>query len=140
MEYRKVLQSVQKGDTLVYSLTLMNCRDCNSRNLNQSPFCTTKSKVGPLKWANEATDLYKKTGYIPEYVKILESSSRNSYGTRRLKQEEFFAGHIEVNHYNHLIILRVTFPYSNDQTYDAYERDIAVVNIFMGKTTATGKF
>ena len=28
----------------------------------------------------------------------------------------------------------------NDQTYDAYDRDITIVNIFMGEATAQGLF
>ena len=77
-------------------LIKINVRPCNSKNLNQSPFCKTGNKNGPLKWAEEASNLYNKTGYIPEYVRKLKTSLRNVHGTRRLKEDEIFSGNEEV--------------------------------------------
>ena len=74
----------------------INVRPCNSKNLNQSPFCEIGNKYGPLKWAEEASNLYNKTGYIPEYVRKLKTSLRNIHGTRRLKEDEIFTENIEV--------------------------------------------
>ena len=103
-------------------------RGCDSRNLNLSPLCqlSTSSllKLQPVvdgTYGNWSTD----------YSSGIGGPIRRSYPTLRMRREELLTS-----------LTKVTFCLHNnrifdkdDPTYSAYERDIAVVNIFFGDST-----
>ena len=114
---------------------------CDSRNLNLSPLCDLGSHTKPQAWAKEVKEVYDKDRsalYVrichmvffthgrtlccspPDYVARVESPIRQHYPVPRAKEQEIIESIRE------------------DSEYNAYDKDIAVVNIFFGKPTTIG--
>ena len=91
---------------------------------------------GPAKWAEEVKGLYE-DDIVPGYIKAMVSPMRsigeneecwdakNTYKCRKLKNPK------------NAFLFSINFQ--TETEYNAFERDITVLNIFFGKTTAIGK-
>ena len=113
---------------------------CDSRNLNLSPFCNLTS-TSLVKWQPDAKKAYagiKNANYISE----LNEPMRPKYPPNKA-QEELLPSLTEVKHFCRGYFYKnfnVTFFHKKgDQMYNAYEKDIAVVNLYFGDSTSFGK-
>ena len=99
-------------------------RSCDSHNLNTNPLCDLTDTVGTRPWARAVTEEYGPVGDFnnPDYITSLEDPIRKLYPDLVTKQGE---------------ILRKKGD--EDPKYDAYKEDIAILNIYFGKSTALGK-
>ena len=96
----------------------LHCRPCDSYNLNSSPLCNLTGRAGPLYWAGAAKELYsEQTGEVPDYVARLTGNMRRFYWGGKFQNEVLLPNTAE----------------NRDKEYNAFEEDIAVVNIFFGK-------
>ena len=87
------------------------------------------------KWQNAVNDTYGSSSDGLDYINGLPSPTRKEYKKPIMRKREILSSLSEV-------ILDFLFfhPPQEDPVYNAYERDIAVVNIFFGQTTAFGNF
>merc|ERR1712130_564260 len=89
-----------------------NLMKCDSRNLNLNPLCMLKTGSLPALWTERVKETYKESdSSVPSYISSLANSMRR-------------------RHKDQLLV-----PESTDEFYNAWEEDIAVVNIFFGKDT-----
>ena len=90
-------------------------RKCDSGNLGVSRFCSLNNKAlpQPTKYGTQVKAEYDSRELDPAYISGLESSIRTYYKT--LPDGDVFT--------------------QNPKTYDAYEKDIALVQIFFRKST-----
>ena len=110
---------------------------CDSKNINASPFCNLSNTLGPVKWASDVKRMYtNKT--MPEYVESLLSSTRYNYATEERRNDELLEPLVQVGLKNDKVLFFFLFFLQIYSSYNAFERDIAVVNIFFGKTNAKG--
>ena len=92
------------------------CRPCDSYNLNTSPLCNLTETGGTLYWAEDARNLYNETGEMPDYVSPLGGPMRNFYPGDKFKHE----------------VLKLK---NKEIAYNAFEKDIAILNLYFGKDT-----
>jgi len=96
--------------TYSYSSTKASApfRNCDSQNLNLSPFCDLETNTPPFAWENKIRQLYDE-GDLPEYVRNIHQGTaiRKRSPSKTLIDDE--------------------------QPYDAFKKDIAVVNIYFGQ-------
>jgi hypothetical protein len=112
-------------------------RRCDSRTLNLSPFCTLSSPSPDtrLKWLPTVNSIYGAVS--PAYLSGLAGPLRREYPTHRMEEDEI------LKHLTKVMIHRQTnqmYPSQGDPMYNAYERDLAVVNIFFGDSTVFGEY
>ena len=123
---------------------LPNSRLCDSRNLNLSPFCTlTTSSL--VKWQPTINKTYEDIN--TNYTSGLPGPMRPRY-PQSMADEELFSSLTKVNDFNqhsrylYNFILFYTQlrlkPLKGNPKYNAYEKDIAVVNIYFGDSTVFG--
>ena len=95
-------------------VTSVPFRRCDSSNFGVSQFCSLSNKLllRPVKFAIQVEKEYESYNQSPYYF-TLESSIRN---------------------YSNTIAMGDIFT-QNEKTYDAYEKDIALVHIFFRKAT-----
>ena len=92
-------------------MTEAKFRPCDSLNLNSSPRCRLTNTTGSLlSWATAARSRYAAAGPLPAYVAGLQSSLREVGKTGITPAEQ----------------------------YEAYERDIAELNIYFGHRVGQG--
>ena len=112
-------------------------RQCDSRNLNLSPFCGLDSSSTLLKLQPTLEATYKKDRVEASYVQDLQSPMRKEYPHSSMASDEILSVLTEV-----AILLQellfIEFSLQDDPQYNAYERDIAVVNFFFPDLTAFG--
>ena len=100
-----------------HKITTQPFRRCDERNLDLTDFCKIDldGSISPQIWAQQVMDDFvEKKGEVPMYLlPQLESSIRT------IKRSYF---------------LRDLFP-SSTKKYDAYEKDIAVLNVFFDSPT-----
>ena len=103
---------------------ISHCRSCNSHNLNTNPLCDLTDTVGTRPWARAVTEEYGPVGDFnnPDYITSLEDPIRKLYPDLVTRQGEILKKKGE-----------------KDPEYDAYKEDIAILNIYFGKSTAIGK-
>ena len=114
------------------SLSFM-LRSCDSRNLNLSPFCNT-SATSLVMWQTNMEETYGNT--TTSYVSGISGPMRLKY-PRATAKKELIHSLTKV-----LIWYRIyddNFDKQGDQWYNAYEKDIALVNIYFGDSTVLGK-
>ena len=103
-------------------------RRCDQRNLNYSPLCSLSPKFSPPPWQKSVLDIYKRqqeinrAGSVPSYVEALDRVEREYYPSLAARQRE--------------IMESFTGP-DYEQTYNAYEGDIAVMYVYFGQPTTT---
>ena len=107
-------------------------RRCDQRNLNYSPLCSLSPKFSPPPWQKSVLDIYKRqqevtggragAGAVPSYIKDLDRVEREYYPSLVSRQRE--------------IMESFTGP-DYQQTYNAYEGDIAVLYVYFGQPTTT---
>ena len=103
-------------------------RRCDQRNLNYSPLCSLSPKFSPPPWQKSVLDIYKRqqevnrAGAVPSYVEALDRVEREYYPSLAARQRE--------------IMESFTGP-GYEQTYNAYEGDIAVLYVYFGQPTTT---
>mgnify|MGYP001372843974 CR=1 FL=1 len=103
-------------------------RRCDQRNLNYSPLCSLSHKFSPPPWQKSVLDIYKRqqevnrAGSVPSYVEALDRVEREYYPSLAARQRE--------------IMESFTGP-DYEQTYNAYEGDIAVMYVYFGQPTTT---
>ena len=103
-------------------------RRCDQRNLNYSPLCSLSPKFSPPPWQKSVLDIYKRqqevnrAGSVPSYVEALDRVEREYYPSLASRQRE--------------IMESFTGP-DYEQTYNAYEGDIAVMYVYFGQPTTT---
>ena len=112
-------------------------RQCDSRNLNLSPFCGLKSSSAlKLQPTLEAT--YRESSVETSYVQDLKSPLRREYPSRSMASEEILSILTTVCPHPLSEELSCSFL-QGDPKYNAYKRDIAVVNLFFGDSAVFGK-
>ena len=96
-------------------VTSIPFRRCDSSNFGVSQFCSLKHKylLRPNKFAVQIEKEYESNNEFPDFTSILESSIRK---------------------FSKTIDKGDIFPL-NDKTYDAYNKDIALVHIHIRKAT-----
>ena len=104
-------------------------RGCDSRNLNLSPLCQLSSTGSLLKLQPAVNGIYGNSS--TDYTSSISGPVRRSYPTHRMTQEELLTSLTEVT----FCLQNNSIFDKDDPTYSAYERDIAVVNIFFGDST-----
>ena len=134
-------------------------RSCDSRNLNLNPLCTLENGPIPKLWMDQVralSDYYTSTYYctgekrklaqvkevyqrkkgasLPDYIKGLSNPNREKYYDSLVKLQP------EVNRLSILIIL-ISFEDMDEAsaTYNAWEEDLATLNIFFGQETVMGE-
>ena len=101
-----------------------NLRPCDSYNLNSSPLCWLLERAGPLYWAGDALALYsQQLDQVPDYVTELERADRRLYPGEKFDTE----------------VLRTDTVENKNAEYNAFEQDIAVLNIYFGKDSVPGR-
>ena len=111
-----------------YTLSKAKFRRCDQRNLNYSPLCSLSPKFSPPPWQKSVLDIYKRqqevnrAGAVPSYVEALDRVEREYYPSLAARQRE--------------IMESFTGP-GYEQTYNAYEGDIAVLYVYFGQPTTT---
>ena len=111
-------------------------RRCDSRNLNLSPFCGLDASSTPLKLQ---PTVYASYGSIdPNYVQNLPSPMRKEYPIESMVSNEILSTLAEV--WLWLFTKRnIPICSQDDPVYNAYERDIALVNLFFPDSTVFGQ-
>ena len=102
-------------------LWLLFCRPCDSHNLNTNPLCDLTDTAGIRPWARAVKEEYGKKD-VPYYITSLEDPYRKLYPDPITKAGEL-----------------LTKKAKEDSEYDAFKEDIAILNIYFGKSTALGK-
>ena len=113
-----------------YSASVASFRRCDQRNLNYSPLCSLSPKFSPPPWQKSVLDIYTRQqgrgggggGAVPGYVEELESVERAHYPSLAARQREIVES-----------LTRAEYQ----QTYNAYEGDIAVLYVYFGQPTTT---
>ena len=96
-------------------------RRCDSRNLDVSSLCKLSSGEETVLWSDEVSRLYRsKPGYIESLKK--NGSWRKLYPTQYMQESEILT----------------TMTQASVVEYDAFENDIAMVEIYFGSPTAVG--
>ena len=92
-----------------------------------------------MKWAENMRKLYEEEiSFLPSYIENLESPLRMSYPSEELQERELMRNLAEVLVF-FIQILTLIFKYCQENSvYNAFEKDIAVINIFFGESTALG--
>ena len=98
-----------------HMVTSIPFRRCDSSNFGVSQFCSLKNKylLRPSKFAVQIEKEYESNNEFPAFTSMLESSIRR---------------------FSKTIAKGDIFPL-NDKTYDAYNKDIALVHIYFRKAT-----
>ena len=115
---------------LVYQL-ISSFRRCDSRNLDMSPLCKLSSGVQPAMWSDEVLqlyNLYKENEDIedyPDYIKQYQDggNKRRFYPTESEKDRE---------------IISTLARNSELENYDAFEKDMSMVEVYFGAQTTLG--
>ena len=93
------------GLIFIFKIELISFyRRCDSRNLNLSPLCDLSNKAGPFYWKTSVSDVYKKIGSIPDYIRNKEASERDFYLNNFLKNREIMPSFIKAS-VNHLYLI-----------------------------------
>ena len=105
--------------------------------MNLSPFCTLNANSVLPKWQSAVNETYGVSGNGLEYISGLPSPIRKEY-KKQVRGREILSSLSEVffQFKRRYLILR---HFQENPAYNAYEKDIAVVNIFFGQSTAFGK-
>ena len=96
------------------------CRLCDSHNLNTNPLCDLTDTAGTRPWGRAVREEYNSSN-LPDYISSLEDPYREHYPNTVARQEEILSERVK------------TVP-----TYDAFKEDVAILNIYFGKSTALG--
>ena len=103
--------------TVIYEPSLYSIpfRRCDTGNLGVSRFCNLNNKnlPQPTKFATQIVNEYKARNMTPDFLRSMESNIRTYFAT--LKDGDLFT--------------------LNQKTYDAYDKDIALIQIFFQKST-----
>jgi hypothetical protein len=103
-----------KKTSYSHTISRLPLSNCDYTNLGVSFFCHTVYTLflQPKRFADQVKREYSNRGTIPDYISSLESSQRTI--------KAFPSGDIFTQ---------------NPKTYDAYDRDIAVIELFFEKST-----
>merc|ERR1712032_419359 len=114
-----------------YSTTVTSSafRLCDSRNLNLSPFCNL-SESSLAKWRPAINSTYGED--TTNYTNGVPGPLRLKYPKISWTEQELLVSLTQVSIQNAFID---HYPLQGDAYYNAYEKDIAVVNIFFGGST-----
>ena len=97
-------------------------RSCDSHNLNTNPLCDLTDTAGTRPWGLAVKKEYgEKEEDYPEYIKDLKNPNRNVYPDELTRALEI-----------------LTNKKDRNPKYDAFKEDIALLNIYFGKSTALG--
>ena len=108
---------------------------CDSRNLNLSPFCNL-NLTSLAMWQPSILETYgnQTTSYVNQMSGPLRLKYPDSMGERELISS--LTQVIEANQPN---LGSNQLFYQDHVSYNAYEKDIAIVNIFFGDSTGFGE-
>ena len=111
--FRECIHCLPDCNRTVYSqkVTIQPFRQCDERNLFMTDFCTldAENMISPQIWAKQVIENFVRTnGKVPAYLSNLKSSKRTIKDSYIL--HNFFDG--------------------LKKDYDAYDQDIAVLNVF----------
>ena len=97
-------------------------RSCDSHNLNTNPLCDLTDTAGTRPWGLAVKKEYgKEEENYPEYIKDLKNPNRYVYPDGLTRALEI-----------------LTKKKDRNPKYDAFKEDIALLNIYFGKSTALG--
>ena len=103
------------------SVTAAPFRKCDYKNLGVSKLCSFDTKLSPPIWGQQVLSQYideLPTG-VPPYISNIVSTNRRNFADAKASGKPVF-----------------TAETNNKPTYDAYEKDIAMVTFFFESTTA----
>ena len=131
-------------------------RSCDSRNLNLEPLCTLEKGPLPKLWLTEVKSYqsncfhahhaqvestYRRKGKsesIPDYIANITSPKRARHFDSLVKMDPEVSVTKKGEEHSSILIP----PQNGDATtykYDAWEEDIATLNIFFGQESVMGK-
>ena len=97
-------------------------RRCDQRNLNYSPLCSLSPKFSPVLWQQPVKEIYDQMETPPDYIQSMEDVQRYFYPSDVARNREIVESYTYSQH---------------KQTYNAFEKDIAVLHVYFGQPTAT---
>ena len=106
---------------------------CDSRNLNLSPFCNLATPTNLAKWQPAINSTYGST--TTDYTSQLQGPLRLKYPSN--PEKELLVSLTQVLIRNASFVMNDLIQ--GEAYYNAYEKDIAVVNIFFGGSTVFGE-
>ena len=116
---------------------------CDSTNLNLSPLCditadTTASQA--TLWGQAATATYLNMGLKPDYVENILGPTRQFYINQDRMDRELLSSIVEVRQdsRHHFSVIFIFSVQSRSVGYNAFERDISILNIYFGDSTVMG--
>ena len=103
------------------SVTAAPFRKCDYKNLGVSKLCSFDTNLSPPIWGQQVLSQYKDElpDGVPTYIANLVSSNKRKFADTRASGVPIF-----------------TADTNTRPTYDAYEKDIAMVTFFFESTTA----
>ena len=85
--------------------------------------CKLTAREGPLYWAEDAAALYtQQLGHTPDYIARLEQGGRKLFPGQKFQDE----------------VLLPNITQNKKIQYNAFEMDIAILDIYFGKDTLPG--
>ena len=102
------------------AVPILHCRPCDSHNLNTNSMCDLTDTAGTRPWGRAVREEYSADN-LPDYIASLEDPVRKLYPDNAARTGEILTKKV------------AAYP-----EYDAYKQDIAILNIYFGKSTALG--
>ncbi|XP_023344136.1 mucin-5AC [Eurytemora carolleeae] len=93
-------------------------RRCDSRNFDLSPLCSSFPSSGTVIWADHVNNSFNSEEYTPTYL-LPQGPTRDYYSPGNIKKEIFSS-----------------LTKADVRTYNAFERDIAVVHVYVASSVA----
>ena len=110
---------------------------CTSRNLNLNSFCNLTDDASLAKWKPAIQATYENISKSPRYIRELSGPMRLVHPDW-MAEKELITSLIKVLIHQVVVLEQFHFSFQGEY-YNAFEKDIAVVNIFFGKSTVFGK-
>ena len=117
---------------------------CDSTNLNLSPLCDITAENSASQatlWGQAASATYLDRGLKPDYVENIVGPTREFYINQDRRDRELLSSILEVSQEispPHLSLNSIFFLQTRSVGYNAFERDISILNIYFGDSTVMG--
>ena len=116
---------------------------CDFTNLNLSPLCdvTAGDPAGEATlWGEAASATYHDLGLKPDYVENILGATRQFYINQDRMDRELLSSIVEVRQdsRHHFSVIFVFSVQPRSVGYNAFERDISILNIYFGDSTVMG--
>ena len=117
---------------------------CDSTNLNLSPLCdvtAANTESQATLWGQAASDTYHSLGLKPDYVENIVGPTRQFYINQDRRDRELLSSIVEVSQEScppHSPLTSIFSLQTRSVGYNAFERDISILNIYFGDSTVMG--